>query len=170
MLLHCPHSPLSTFILQHSISFHHRPATSSAGQTGRLNRAREWQTDVRKHALTAFQNKHNVSHLCFGAVNADLSRWNLNGVFGCIILCCIISNYGPYATLLWQLRGHSHLYEHVIGILMDRSHDRPALKFSAVGVQACQMKSLAFFDGQKRRTSYLTWGYFKANFMKNKRA
>lgn len=94
----------------------------------RLNRAWEWQTDVHKHALTVFQYKHNGLHLWLSAVNADLSQWNLNGIFGCIILCCIISNYGPYAMLLWQLRGHSHLYKHVTGILMERSHDRPVVK------------------------------------------
>lgn len=133
MLLHCPHSPLSTFILQHSISFHQacNLLRRTNGTVVCLNRAWESQTDVQKHTFTVFQNKHYVLHLCCTAVNADLSRLNLNGVFGCIILCCIISNYGPYATLLWQLRGHSHLYKHAIGILMDRSHDRPPLKFSA---------------------------------------
>lgn len=75
----------------------------------------EWQTDVHKNASTVLKKKHNVLHL--SALNAD--GWDLNGVFWCIILNRIIRNYRPYAMLLWQLRGHSHLHKHATGIMMD---------------------------------------------------
>ncbi len=122
MVLQCPHSLLSTAILPHSIS----PAPQARDLLLRtiqpvesLKWGWEWQTDVHKHVSTVFQKKHNVLHL--SALNAD--GWDLNGVFRCIILNCIIRNYGPYAMLLWQLRGHSHLHKHATGILMNWGRD-----------------------------------------------
>lgn len=129
MVLQCPLSLLSTAILPHSIS----PASQALDLLLRTIRpveslkwGWEWQTDVHKHASTAFQKKkHNVLHL--SALIAD--GWDLNGVFGCIILNCIIRNYGPYAMLLWQLWGHSHLHKHATGILMDPGCDWPIADF-----------------------------------------
>lgn len=120
MVLQCPHSLLSTAILPHSIS--PAPQTSFSGQSGLLSLSNGSESDkqmcINMHQLCS-KKKHNVLHL--SAMNAD--GWDLNGVFWCIILNCIIRNYGPYAMLLWQLRGHSHLHKHATGILMDWGRD-----------------------------------------------
>lgn len=160
MVLQCSHSILSTAIPPHLISptpQAHDLLLRTIRPVESIKWGWEWQTDVHKNASTVLKKKHNVLHL--SALNADV--WDLNGVFGCIILNCIIRNYGPYAMRLWHLRGHSYLHEQVTGILMDRG--RPMLKFSAVGLHiqsACQLRSLTSFDS-RILSICIPPGYFK---------
>lgn len=97
-LLQCPHSLFSTAILPHSISPVPQAHDLLLGQSSllSLNSGWEWQTDVHKHASTVFQKK-SVMFCIWKHWMLIYHGWKLNGVFGCIILNCIIRNYGPYA-------------------------------------------------------------------------
>lgn len=112
MLLQCPHSLLSTAVLPYSISLALQVRDLLLGQSSLLSFSIQAESDkqmcINMHQLSS---KKSIMFCIWVHWMLIYHGWDLNGVFGSIILNCIIRNYGPYAMRLWQLRGHSHLYE-----------------------------------------------------------